>query len=85
MRNTLKSVINRAQELTSLRLEKGKKLSEKSSTAIQDLVEDLHDAYVDLNDLLDAGVKDENMIKNTEEDQDLFLRTMAVLTETADI
>ena len=85
VRNTLKSVINRAQELTSLRLEKGKKLSEKSSTAIQDLVEDLHDAYVDLNDLLDAGVKDENMIKNTEEDQDLFLRTMAVLTETADI
>ena len=49
------------------------------------IVEDLHDAYVDLNDLLDAGVKEEDMIKNTEEDQDLFLRTMAVLTETADI
>lgn len=85
VRNTLNAVINRAQELTSIRLEKGKKLSEKSSQALIDLNYDLHNAYVDLNDLLDAGVKNEDMIKNTEDDQDLFLRTMAVLTETADI
>lgn len=85
VRNTLNAVINRAQELTSIRLEKGKKLSEKSSQALLDLNYDLHNAYTDLNDLLDAGVKNEEMIKNTEDDQDLFLRTMAVLTETADI
>ena len=85
VRNTLNAVINRAQELTSIRLEKGKKLSEKSSQALIDLNYDLHNAYVDLNDLLDAGVKNEDMIKNTEDDQDLFLRTMAVLTDTSDI
>ena len=85
VRNTLNAVINRAQELTSIRLEKGKKLSEKSSQALLDLNYDLHNAYTDLNDLLDAGVKNEDMIKNTEDDQDLFLRTMAVLTDTSDI
>lgn len=85
VRNTLNAVINRAQELTSIRLEKGKKLSEKSSQALIDLNYDLHNAYTDLNDLLDAGVKNEDMIKNTEDDQDLFLRTMAVLTDTSDI
>jgi len=85
VRNTLNAVINRAQELTSIRLEKGKKLSEKSSQALIDLNYDLHNAYVDLNDLLDAGVKNEDMIKNTEDDKDLFLRTMAVLTDTSDI
>jgi HK97 family phage prohead protease len=85
VRNTLNAVINRAQELTSIRLEKGKKLSEKSSQALIDLNYDLHNAYTDLNDLLDAGVKNEDMIKNTEDDKDLFLRTMAVLTDTSDI
>ena len=85
LRKSLSGSIERIRGLISLRLEKGKKLSEKSSTAIIELTNDIQEAYQDLSDMLDVGLRDELVTNKTDDDEKLILDTLRILAETSDV
>ncbi len=85
LRKSLAHSIERIRDLISLRLEKGKKLSEKSSNAIIELTNDIQEAYQDLDDMLNVGLRDELVVNKTDEDEKLIIETLRILAETSDV
>jgi HK97 family phage prohead protease len=81
VRNRLDKLINRSKELTSIRLQKEKQLSENVVKNLIDLQNSLSDAYSELDDMLniasDEDTVDDEMTK-------LWLQTQQVLADTAD-
>jgi len=81
VRNRLDKLINRSKELTSIRLEKEKQLSENVVKNLIDLQNSLSDAYSELDDMLNIA-SDENNVDD--EMTKLWLQTQQVLADTAD-
>jgi HK97 family phage prohead protease len=79
------SVTQRAKELTALRLQKNKKLSESAYDSLTSLQDEIQDIYNDLDSLLSVGAPSE--IEDIDEEQvaDTIKKTIEILTETVDI
>ena len=79
------SVTQRAKELTALRLQKNKKLSESAYDSLTSLQDEIQDIYNDLDSLLSVGAP--SQIEDIDEEQvaDTIKKTIEILTETVDI
>ncbi len=80
VRNRLDKLINRSKELTSIRLEKDKQLSENVVKNLIELQNSISDAWTEIDDML--SIASSNPIND--EDADLWLQTQQVLADTAD-
>lgn len=88
LRTNLENTLNRAKELTSLRLEKNKTLSKEATENLIELADDLQSGFADVSDLLDAGAKSES-VANTNYDSELYnslmKQTLIIDTNSVDI
>lgn len=84
--SALVSVTQRAKELTALRLQKEKKLSEQAYKALSSLADEIQDIYNDIDTMLETANPQQNMEEDNEvEVTDTIAETIRLLTETVDI
>jgi hypothetical protein len=84
--NALVSVTQRAKELTALRLQKDKKLSEQAYKALSSLADEIQDIYNDIDRMLDTANPQQELEEDNEvEVADTIKETIRILTETVDI
>jgi HK97 family phage prohead protease len=81
----LVSVTQRAKELTALRLQKEKKLSEEAYKSLSTLADEIQDIYNDIDQMLNAANPIEKEEETEEEVADTIKETIRLLTETVDI
>jgi len=81
----LVSVTQRAKELTALRLQKEKKLSEEAYKSLSTLADEIQDIYNDIDQMLNAANPIEKEEQTEEEVADTIKETIRLLTETVDI
>jgi gas vesicle protein len=81
------SVTQRAKELTALRLQKDKRLSETAYDSISELQSEIQDIYDDLDTLLNVAAPEQIQIPDEEEVTDTIKKTIEILTnlQTVDI
>lgn len=81
------SVTQRAKELTALRLQKDKRLSEAAYDSISELQSEIQDIYDDLDTLLNVAAPEQIDIPDEEEVTDTIKKTIEILTnlQTVDI
>ena len=82
---SMTSFLERAKELTSLRIQKEKTLSAKSSEALDSLKDALEDMHQDIDTLLRVGTDRQEVIDNELEVNDLFRETNRLLDESSDL
>ena len=84
--SALVSVTQRAKELTALRLQKEKKLSEQAYKALSSLADEIQDIYNDIDTMLETANPQQNIDEDNEaEVTDTIAQTIRLLTETVDI
>ena len=81
------SVTQRAKELTALRLQKDKKLSQEAYESISELQSEIQDIYDDLDNLLNVAAPEQIQLPDEEEVGDTIKKTIEILTslQTVDI
>ena len=94
MLNTINSFIDRAKELTSLRLEKKKKLSKGATESLVNLQDRIQEVYNELDMIIGFGSDESNVemeideldaeIEEPQEADTLIADTTRVLSETLD-
>ena len=81
--NTINSFIDRAKELTSLRLEKGKTLSKSAQESLMQIQDRIQEVYNDLDSILGLGGEE---VEQPKDDFDsLWLNTQEVLARSQGI
>jgi len=81
------SVTQRAKELTALRLQKDKRLSEAAYDSISELQSEIQDIYDDLDTLLNVAAPEQIDIPDEDEVTETKKKTIEILTnlQTVDI
>ena len=82
---SMTSFLTRAKELTSLRIQKEKTLSDTSTEALDSLKDALEDMHQDIDTLLRVGTDRQEVIDNELEVNDLFRETNRLLDESSDL
>jgi len=83
--NTIDSFIDRAKELTSLRLEKGKMLSKSAQDSLMQIQDRIQEVYNDLDSILGLGTEQEEAKQPSDELDKLWLTTQEVLAQSQGI
>lgn len=84
--SALVSVTQRAKELTALRLQKDKMLSEQAYKSLSSLADEIQDIYNDIDQMLETANPQSDMTEENEvEVADTIKETIRILTETVDI
>ena len=83
--SALVSVTQRAKELTALRLQKEKKLSEQAYKALSSLADEIQDIYNDIDTMLETANPQQNIEEDNEVEVTYIAETIRLLTETVDI
>ena len=78
--NTIDSFIDRAKELTSLRLEKGKTLSKSAQESLMQIQDRIQEVYNDLDNILGLGEEEAEQPKDSIDA--LWLNTQEVLARS---
>jgi len=83
--NTIDSFIDRAKELTSLRLEKGKMLSKSAQDSLMQIQDRIQEVYNDIDNILGLGAENEEAKQPSDELDSLWLNTQEVLAQSQGI
>ena len=79
------SLLQRAKELTSLRINKDKTLSENSADALGKLKDALEDMHQDIDTMLRVATDRTEVIDNELDVNDLFRETSRLLDDSSDL
>ena len=82
---TINSFIDRAKELTSLRLDKGKTLSKSAQESLMQIQDRIQEVYNDLDSILGLGAEQEEAKQPSDELDKLWLTTQEVLAQSQGI
>lgn len=79
------ALLERAKELTALRLGKDKTLSDSSTEALESLKDALQDMHQDIDTMLRVGSDSAEVMENELDVNDLFRETTQLLNDTLDL